>query len=326
MKAWLDRRPFFREGHIWHGLQLALSVVLAYGVSRSFGLPEAHWAVMSALIVSRADASATLGAGWQRLAATLGGALVGLAGAGLVHVHVGTAESVTLVLVVILCFATADRIGWRSSAITALIVMTAAGRPEVSPLTVASLRTLEIAVGAGAAMLMAWLAYRLSVTARPLAVISALLRQLATQAETAVDADATTRESNGVAVRAALRRLGEMVHGAAPASQQRKLLLLTMRLAQDVGWLARQASTAAPDRRPDTRAATVAAAVALRAAANRLDGASETPAVVIAALGSQAGDAWRADAFLTLQDDLRKLMHLSATVGRGDQGSTFTVT
>jgi len=321
MKAALRRWRwrFVREGHAGHGLQLALSIVLAHAAARLSGLPEAHWAAMSALIVSRADASATLQAGGQRLLATLAGAGAGLAGVALAHLRPELGgEAIGLGIVVLLAVATADRLGWRAAPITALIVLGAAGRPGHSVLAAAALRSANIGLGAGVAMATAWLARRVSVGARPLSVVVALLRELAGQVEAGVAGDAAAREARSRAARATLRRLGEMLHGTRDEGR-RKLLGLTMRLAQDAAWLARQLATPAA---PEAAAPlAVGAAGALRAAADRLDGGADSPATALAALGKQAGPAWQADAVLLLKDDLSRLLELAALLGRKHGGA-----
>lgn len=305
--SWRGR--FIHEGHLWHGLQLALSLVLAHLAARLTGLPEAHWAAMSALIVSRADASATLQAGGQRLLATVAGALAGLAGVALAHLQPDLGrEAIGLGIVALLAAATADRTGWRTAPITALIVLGTTTHPDHSALTAAALRTANIALGAGVAMATAWAAQQLAVGARPLAVVAALLRELAAQVEAGPAGDADTREARSRAARATLRRLGEMLHGTRD-EDRRRLLGLAMRLGQDAAWLARQLNT--PQDAALAGPLAVDAAAALRAAAARLEGGSDSPAAALATLAAHAGPAWQADAVQLLKDDLAKLLKLA---------------
>lgn len=305
-------RRFVREGHARHGLQLVAAVVAAFAASAVLRLPEGAWAVMSALIVTRANADATMAAGWQRVAATIAGSLCGLAGAWL-FAGADARAWLALLPVALLAFATADRPGLRSAPIAALIVLSAAGRAGASPVAVAALRTLEIAVGAAAGIGVAWAAHRLSVSARPVAAVAALLRQLAAQVGPAAEASPAPgeREARALAVRATLRRIGEMVQGSRQEGP-RALLGLGMRLAQDAGWLARVLEAAPADSRAAAAAAARAVAAALQATAARLEGGASSPAEAIAALSPQASPAWRADAVLLLQDDLRRLLHVSA--------------
>jgi uncharacterized membrane protein YccC len=238
-----------------------------------------------------------------------------VAGAALMQVRLAPPELVTLALVAALAFATADRIGWRSASIAALIVMTAAGQPGAPALAVAGLRTAEVALGAGVAMLAAWVAHRLSATTRPAAVVSELLRQLAEQVQASVDGDPQTRLARSAAVRATQRRLGEMVHGTRDA-QRRVLPLLAMRVAQDAGWLARQVSEARGHRDLAAQSVAADASTALRAVAGGLDGAAGDAPAAVAALETHAGEAWRADAVQALQSDLRKLAQMAAGLPR----------
>jgi len=308
LQSWARR--FADEGHLWHGLQLALSLVLAHAAARLTGLPEAHWAAMSALIVSRADASATLQVGGTRLLATLVGALAGLGGAALAHLQPSLGrEAVGLAVVALLAAGTADRLGWRTAPITALIVLGTSAHAGASPLVAAALRTANIAIGAAVAMAMAWLSYRLAVGARPMTVVAALLRELARQIEAAPSGDTDAREARSRASRATLRRLGEMLHGTRD-EPRRKLLGLALHLGQDAAWLARQ--LASPDAAPAASPLAAEAAAALQAAAARLEGDGPSPAAQLAALASHAGPAWQADSVLLLKEDLAKLLRLAA--------------
>jgi uncharacterized membrane protein YccC len=309
------RHHFFRERHARYGLQLATAIALAWVVSTLLGLPESHWAVMSVLIVSRADAGATLGAGGQRMAATLGGALVGLAGTALAQLHVLSASWLAPALVMGMAVGTADRAGLRSAVITTLIVMTAVGRPGVSPLAVAGLRVMEIAVGVGMAMAIAWLAHRPGATSRPTAVLATLLRDLAAQMAAAAEGDDARRESFATTARTTVRRLGEMMHGAKPDAHGRRMLPLGVRLGQDVSALVRQWSAVQQSNAEHARAAADAAVAALRSTADRIEGGADDSTAATTALGAlkaHGGDAWRPDVLLLLQDDLRKMLYLSA--------------
>lgn len=304
---------FFREGHALHGVQIVVALVAAYAVSAALGLHENWWAALSALIVIRGNADATLSAGWQRMAATMIGSLCGLGGTWLVHhapLPAGGA-ALTLAVVSLLAFATADRPGLRSAPIAALIVMSAVALPGVSPFGVALMRTVEIVIGAATAMAVVWLAHKFSVNSRPLAVVSGLLRELAAQVVQAGDDGAEARsgrEARGAAVRASVRRLGEMVAGSRDPNQ-RALLGLAMRLAQDAALLARQLEAAGADTRTRAAETARAAAAALEAAAARLDGAGDSPAAALGALARQAG--WPADAVQLLREDLGKLLHVA---------------
>ena len=309
-------RRFFKEGHALQGLQMMLAVAIAYGLSAALGLHESWWAVMSALIVMRANPDATLAAGWQRLGATVAGSVCGLMAVGVVHVlNVSASTSelgavVALVVVALLAFATAARAGLRGAPIAALIVISGS-LAHVSPLAVAAMRTAQVVLGAAVAMVVAWLFHRFAMAPRPLVVVASLLRQLAEQftAPRAEPASPTEREARSAAVRATVRRLGEMVHGS-NQTQHRQLLGLAMRLAQDAALLLRLLEAAPEDAKALMADVAGKTAKALEVVAARLDGGDASPAESLDALRQQAGGMGQADAVLLLQDDLRKLLRI----------------
>ena len=132
----------------------------------------------------------------------------------------------------------------------------------------------------------------------------------------AVDATPEARIAHGAAIRATQRRLGEMVHGTRDM-RRRMLFLLTLRLAQDVGWLARQVSESSGHREVEARAVAMDASDGLRAVATQLDGAGGDSRAALASLSRHMGAAWQADAVLVLQSDLHKLVQLTAASARG---------
>ena len=119
-----------------HAAQLGAAVGLAWGASALLHRPEGFWAVMSALIVLRPTAGATLGAGWDRIRGTLAGTLLGLAGVALRHLHGFDVTATTLVLVGLLAAASALLPWLRSAPITALIVLGTGDRQVFPPAVV----------------------------------------------------------------------------------------------------------------------------------------------------------------------------------------------
>lgn len=88
------------------GMQLAVSVLLGYGIAAALGLPARFWVVITVLIVMRSDAGSAIDAGWDRVRGTAIGALAGLLGVYLHHAGAnGTA--VTLAIVSVLAFGSA---------------------------------------------------------------------------------------------------------------------------------------------------------------------------------------------------------------------------
>jgi uncharacterized membrane protein YgaE (UPF0421/DUF939 family) len=220
----------------------------------------------------RTNADATLQAGWQRAAGTALGAACGLAGAALLHVH-GLAPAATLGIVAVLAFATASWPTLRSAPIAALIVLSGASVVGVSAWQVAWLRVAEMGVGVGAGLFVAWAARWAGAVPDTHALCAGLLRQLAQQLtpqETsgANGTDDMQKEARAIEVRAAVRRLGTVVHGSRQ-DRDRVLLQLSTRLTQDVAMLSRALRESG---QADTAPVARQAAAALARAADRIEG------------------------------------------------------
>ncbi len=171
-----------REAADWpHAAQLGAAVVIAWGASALLHLPEGFWAVMSALIVLRPTAGATLGAGWDRVRGTVAGTLIGLAGIGLRHVP-GTEGPLATLAIVVLLAAAGALVPWlRSAPITALIVLGSAGAAHHSALQVAALRATEIGIGIATGALLSLASLRRPTGRRFDAACARALRRIAAQ-------------------------------------------------------------------------------------------------------------------------------------------------
>jgi uncharacterized membrane protein YccC len=246
-----------------HGAQLAAAVVFSYLGSAAFGLPEGFWAVMSALIVSRPDAGATLGAGWDRIRGTLLGTACGLAGVWLRHAGLGV-PAATLAIVALLAFASAGVPILRSAPITALIVLSSGGIAGHSALQVAGLRVAEITIGVGTGLAISVALPFARGSLRFNSECATLLRSIAEQIRTSLGDTVRTeaeRDAASTAMRAALRQLvllgdsaeqesrlsirrwlgklrGRTVDARRSAPQSRTAKLV-MRTSQDAGLLGR---------------------------------------------------------------------------------------
>jgi len=126
-------------------LRMVLAAVGSYALSQALHLPEAFWAVLTALVASRPHAAGTARAGIDRLIGTIAGAAVATAFA-LTHLHLSQLEMLFAVLVP-LCLLVALHENYRAAPIAALIVLSG-GMLGQSPLNTALYRTSEIAVGA----------------------------------------------------------------------------------------------------------------------------------------------------------------------------------
>lgn len=296
-----------REGRGRHGAQLALAVLAAYAISASLALPESLWAVMSALIVVRPNTGTTLSAGWARLAGTVLGTLVGIAGVWLRH-HGASLPVVTLAIVAGLAFASALVPLFTSAPIAALIVLSSTAIPGHSVLQVAGLRGIEVGIGVLTGVLVSLALRGAGATARFEAACPALLRRFGTLLDPGGNASGIETD-----IRAKLRELAVLAVSADSearwwrrtrvADRHRKLAGLMARLFQDVAVLGRllPAGPAEPAR--------VAALAALEQAAQA--GVPSTQPGVAAPAGAPAGiDPVFAAPLQLLMGDLRLLARL----------------
>ena len=241
-----------------HGLQLGAAVVIAYLASAACGLPEGFWAVMSALIVTRPDAGATLGAGWDRVRGTVLGTACGLLGVALRHTGLG-APAATLAIVALLAFASAGAPILRSAPITALIVLSSGGMAGHSALQVAGLRVAEIAIGVAVGLTISVALPGARAAARFDADCAALLRQIAAQLRRSIGGaprSADEKDAASTALRAALRELALRADSAGREARlpwrrraavgadatplpPRRIAQLVMRTSQDAALLGR---------------------------------------------------------------------------------------
>jgi uncharacterized membrane protein YccC len=161
-----------------HGMQLAAAVIAAYACSAALRLPEGLWAVMSALIVLRPTASATAGAGWDRVRGTLAGTAIALLAVAVLH-----ADRSTPLLLLAVVLATAVCAGLypslRSAPVSALIVLSAAADPAHPVLQLALLRSAEIALGVAVGLAVSWALPVMSSRRRFQARCALVLREIA---------------------------------------------------------------------------------------------------------------------------------------------------
>jgi len=302
LQRWLRAHPS------WQGGQLAAATVLSFLASGALGLPQGLWAVMSSLIVMRANPGATLDAGRDRIVGTLAGALAGVAGVALYGGH-GHAPGASLALVAVLSFLTAMKPSLRAAPVTALIVLAASGGASPGSVHAALLRTSEIATGVATSLGVAWLAGQLDAAARPSRACAHLLRQLERQ----LDAPPGSREERSRAARAAARRIAELVHGSR-VERERQMLQLALRLSQDVALLVRLRARGDATRSAADAAMARAAGAALLACAGQLEGVEgDGDRDALRALSDDSLGGWPVDPLMLLREDLgllrRTLVH-----------------
>lgn len=342
------RAEHARDAADWtHAAQLGAAVGLAWGASALLRLPEGFWAVMSALIVLRPTAGATLGAGWDRIRGTLAGTLLGLAGVALRHVHGFDGTATTLVLVGLLAAASALLPWLRSAPITALIVLGSGGLAQHSALQVAALRAVEIGIGVGVGLLLSFASLWQATARRFDAACANVLRQIAEQVRrdfAIPPQDAKEREGRMDALRTELRALAVLAVGAQREARIAAWLRrrpvtgepvraarVAARTLHDAGVFARHAALRRADEaHPDSTALAAGVAGALEAAAAHLEGgppfdeaARRTHGRAIAS--SAQGATWVQPSMRLLMQDLAALTkragtaplhHTSAACGR----------
>lgn len=136
-----------RGEHHRHGTQLALAMLLAYGLALALRLPEALWAAMSALLITRAHTGATLGTAWLRVLGTVAGAAIGLSSVWLATILPIPQVAVLLAVLGALAYASVHTRALASAPVSALIVGTAAAAAGQPVLVVAVLRVAAIGLG-----------------------------------------------------------------------------------------------------------------------------------------------------------------------------------
>jgi uncharacterized membrane protein YccC len=127
-------------------IRTTAGALITYAVAVGLGLPQAVWAVITALVVMQVSVGATIGAGIDRMTGTLGGAVVGALVAA-VQPRLGLPDYLALALAVApLAAVAAVRPRLRIAPLTAAIILLAA--PPDVPASVAALeRIFEIALG-----------------------------------------------------------------------------------------------------------------------------------------------------------------------------------
>ncbi|MBV8633435.1 MAG: FUSC family protein [Burkholderiaceae bacterium] len=200
----------FSEENRRYGAQLAVSCVVAYSIPWALSLPEAFWAVMSALIIMRPRTGTTLGEGWNRFKGALTGTLFGLFG---VWMHsLGLVTSVTtLIVIAVLAFIAGLAPALRAAPITALIILSSGGIPGHGPWQVAGLRILEIVIGIAAGLLVSWLTPNARSAAHFEESVAQLLADVGEDAKLAMRGAVPEGEAKEEANRAMRTRLGRLI-------------------------------------------------------------------------------------------------------------------
>jgi uncharacterized membrane protein YgaE (UPF0421/DUF939 family) len=103
--------------------QTAVAAVVSYLIARSFRLPEAYWAPMSALIVMQSTLSAALPVAVQYVAGTAAGAALGAVADLYFPANVGAFGAAVLIIGLLCVVLQIERSAYRYASITLAIVM-----------------------------------------------------------------------------------------------------------------------------------------------------------------------------------------------------------
>ncbi|MGE3333462.1 MAG: FUSC family protein [Rhodospirillaceae bacterium] len=137
-----------RRGELRHAVRLTVAAVIAYGVGESLALPQAYWAVFTAVLVSQASVGGSVKAAGDWLIGTLGGG----AYAALVSTLVRETDPITKgaalgAALLPLAFLAAVRPTFRFAPVTGVIIILIAPLTQMSPLEAAMNRLVEICIG-----------------------------------------------------------------------------------------------------------------------------------------------------------------------------------
>lgn len=137
-----------RRGDLRHAVRVTVAALIAYGVGESLALPQAYWAVFTAVLVSQASVGGSVKAALDWLMGTLGGG----AYAALVSTLAPSMDPITKAAalgaaVLPLAFLAAVRPTFRFAPVTGVIIILIAPLSQLSPLEAATNRLIEICLG-----------------------------------------------------------------------------------------------------------------------------------------------------------------------------------
>lgn len=241
-------------------LRMTASSLAAFGLATVFGLPQAFWAVVSALIVTQGNIGGSLKAAFDRFVGSVCGAVYGGAIAFVIpHDNDLTRAAALAVAVAPLSILAASSAGFRVAPITAIIVLIGTAGATLGPLDFALDRILEVGLGCAVGLLASVLVAPARASHAVLDTAARVARQLAQQLEALPRSSqqqappdlaalvASTRKSlTGLETlidEAARERRSRIARGPDPSPLLRTLL----RLRHDVVMLRRAASRTRDD-------------------------------------------------------------------------------
>lgn len=145
---WLGELWSRNRLEIRHGLRIAAGGLASYAAGHLLGLPQAYWAVFTAVLVVQGSVGGSWKASTDRFVGTLFGAAYGAAVATLVpHDNAFTLGVALAVSLLPLALLSAFYPAFRVAPITAIILLLGSTGAAEGPIRAALLRTLEVALG-----------------------------------------------------------------------------------------------------------------------------------------------------------------------------------
>lgn len=145
---WVRAARERRAGELRHAVRLTVAALIAYAIGESLALPQAYWAVFTAVLVSQASVGGSVKAALDWLLGTLGGG----AYAALVSTVLPQGDLVAKAAglgaaLLPLAFLAAVRPTFRFAPVTGVIIILVAPLTHMSPIEAAVNRLIEIALG-----------------------------------------------------------------------------------------------------------------------------------------------------------------------------------
>lgn len=137
-----------RRGELRHAVRVTVAALIAYGIGETLALPQAYWAVFTAVLVSQASVGGSVKAALDWLMGTLGGGAYAAAVTTLVPETDPVTKAAALAVALLpLAFLAAVRPTFRFAPVTGVIIILIAPVTQLSPLEAATNRLIEICVG-----------------------------------------------------------------------------------------------------------------------------------------------------------------------------------
>jgi uncharacterized membrane protein YccC len=211
--------------------RVVVAALLAFIVSKLLGLPEAHWAVMTVLIVARPDPTdSALQAGY-RLRGTLLGSAAGVL-AAIARRH-GVADPLALAAMLAVLAPIASVWPELRAAPVAAIIVSSTGPHSPDALAVSALRLAEVAIGIAAALLVGRIGIASVARRERDALLARILRGIARTLAEGFDLPGPADAPDAEGLRRELRQLGVLARGKGQAATDAARALVPVSVLHD---------------------------------------------------------------------------------------------